>query len=84
MLDDARARLLASAKFDGIEVLKRYASITDPSRILVMIIVTERPARIHPADRMLNGCVPLTERRSFIDGFSVRTREPLSAFTTIF
>jgi outer membrane protein assembly factor BamA len=46
LLDEARARLLASGKFDDVQVLKRFASIADPSRILVMIVVDERPARI--------------------------------------
>ena len=46
LVDETRARLLASGRFDGVEVLKRYASIADPSRILVMIIVNEPPARV--------------------------------------
>jgi outer membrane protein assembly factor BamA len=35
-----------SGKFDDVTVLKRYASIEDPSRIVVVIVVNEGPVRI--------------------------------------
>ena len=35
-----------SRRFDRVDVLKRYASITDPSQILVLIQVDEGPVRI--------------------------------------
>lgn len=40
------ARLRASGKFDDVEVLKRFASISDLSQISVVIIVNEGPVRI--------------------------------------
>jgi outer membrane protein assembly factor BamA len=43
---DVTARLRASGKFDDVDVLKRFASIADPSRIVVVIIVNEGPVRI--------------------------------------
>lgn len=41
-----RARLKASGKFDQVDVLKRFASITDPTRITIVLIVNEGPVRI--------------------------------------
>jgi len=41
-----RARLKASGKFDEVEVLKRFASISDPTQITLVIIVDEGPVRI--------------------------------------
>lgn len=43
---DVTARLRASRKFDTIEVLKRFASIDDPAKIVVVMIVNEGPVRI--------------------------------------
>jgi hypothetical protein len=40
---DVTARLKASKKFDDVQVLKRFASISDASRITVVIIVNEGP-----------------------------------------
>jgi outer membrane protein assembly factor BamA len=41
-----RDRLKASGKFDQVEVLKRFASISDPSKITLVLIVNEGPVRI--------------------------------------
>lgn len=46
VLTDTRARLLATKRFEDVTVLKRYASISDASRISVLILVNERPVRI--------------------------------------
>ena len=46
LLSDAEARLRSSGRFDDVEVLKRYASISDPTQILVLIRVDEGPVRI--------------------------------------
>jgi len=40
------ARLRASDRFDTVEVLKRFASIEDLSKIVVVMIVNEGPVRI--------------------------------------
>jgi hypothetical protein len=39
-------RLRASDRFRGVEVLKRFASIADPSQVVIVIIVDEGPVRI--------------------------------------
>jgi outer membrane protein assembly factor BamA len=39
-------RLRASGRFRSVEVLKRFASITDPSKIAVVIVVDEGPVHI--------------------------------------
>jgi outer membrane protein assembly factor BamA len=40
------ARLRASKRFEQVDVLKRFASIADPSQIVLVIIVDEGPVRI--------------------------------------
>jgi outer membrane protein assembly factor BamA len=42
-LAEAESRLLASRRFTAIEVRRRYQSIADPSRILVVLLVDELP-----------------------------------------
>ena len=39
-------RLRATKRFDRVEVLKRYASITDPTQIVMVIIVDEGPVHV--------------------------------------
>jgi outer membrane protein assembly factor BamA len=45
-LPQAQAQLERSGKFDDVEVLKRFASITDLSKVAVVIIVNEGPVRL--------------------------------------
>jgi len=50
-IDDATieavaARLRAAKRFERVEVLKRFASIADPSQIMLVIIVDEGPVKI--------------------------------------
>lgn len=48
---DTTDRLRKARKFDDVTVLKRFASIDDPSRILIVIVVNEGPARFDvPSD----------------------------------
>src|SRR5262249_38300993 len=46
-VDDAAARLRASKKFEQVDVLKRFASIADPSQISLVILVDEGPVTLH-------------------------------------
>lgn len=43
---NATKQLKASDKFDDVQVLKRFASIDDPTQILLMLIVNEGPVQI--------------------------------------
>jgi outer membrane protein assembly factor BamA len=43
-LKEAEQKLRASRRFEGVELRRRYISIDDPSKILVMIVVDEHPA----------------------------------------
>ncbi len=43
---EAAERLRQSKKFEGVEVLKRFASIADPSQISAVIVVDEGPVTI--------------------------------------
>jgi outer membrane protein assembly factor BamA len=45
-VDTAAERLRAAKKFKSVEVLRRFASIADPTQILFVIIVDEGPVRI--------------------------------------
>ena len=45
-IDDVTARLRASKKFQEVQVLKRFASISDPTQIALVIVVNEGPVRI--------------------------------------
>lgn len=45
-IETARKALDRSGKFDDVQVLKRYASIEDPTQILIMLVVNEGPVRI--------------------------------------
>jgi len=49
LIEAARKRLTDTGRFDRVEVLKRFASIEDPTRIAVVIIVDERPASVSPS-----------------------------------
>ncbi len=46
ILTDATKRLRDSRKFESVDVLKRFASIEDASRIIIVIIVSEGPVRV--------------------------------------
>src|SRR5262245_36557076 len=43
---DVSARLRASKRFETVQVLKRFASIADPTQVLLVIIVDEGPVKI--------------------------------------
>jgi len=45
-VDDVAERLRATKHFQKVEVLKRFGSIADPSKIIIVIIVDEGPVRI--------------------------------------
>ena len=45
-VDEVAARLRTAKRFDNVRVLKRFASIEDPSQILLVIIVDEGPVHI--------------------------------------
>ena len=50
-LQQAERRLQDSGRFDAVEVRRRYRSISDPSEVLVILLVDERAA-IRPDDLM--------------------------------
>jgi len=47
---DITKRLRDTKKFDDVQVLKRYASIADPSQIVIVLMVNEGPVRIEVPD----------------------------------
>lgn len=49
-LSDAEARLRAAVKPDSVDVLKRFASISDPTQVLVLIQLDEGPVRVEIPD----------------------------------
>jgi outer membrane protein assembly factor BamA len=64
LIAEITKRLKDSGKFETIDVVKRFASIEDASRIIIVIIVSEGPVRIvMPGDA---GGQPQVQKRSFI------------------
>jgi outer membrane protein assembly factor BamA len=61
VLREAADRLQATRRFQHVDVLKRYASIADPSEILILIRVDEGPVRVVPG--RLPGQAPHVARR---------------------
>lgn len=49
-IEEIVARLRAANRFERVEVLKRFASIADPTQIALVIIVDEGPVRIEVSD----------------------------------
>jgi len=45
-LEQVTARLRGAKRFERVDVLKRYASIADPSQIMLVIVVDEGPVKI--------------------------------------
>jgi len=45
-IDDVAARLRATKRFKRVEVLKRFASIADPTQILLVVLVDEGPVKV--------------------------------------
>ncbi len=46
MLDEVAARLRATKRFEQVQVLKRFASIADPSQVVLVVIVDEGRVKI--------------------------------------
>jgi hypothetical protein len=91
-IDETASRLKATKKFERVQVLKRYASIADPSQILIVIIVDEGSVTIrttddpdHPAQVVRNHNIKLQFMPilSYEDGYGlaygvqVTRRDPL-------
>ncbi len=53
-LRDVEKRLKDSGRFEGVEVLKRFASIADPTQITLVIIINDGAARVE-FERMPGG-----------------------------
>ncbi len=62
LLAEAADRLTATRLFQHVDALKRYASITDPTQVAVLIRVDEGPVRVVPG--ALPGQAPHVARRS--------------------
>jgi outer membrane protein assembly factor BamA len=63
LLLEAESRLRTALKPDSVDVLKRFASISDPTKVLVLIQLDEGPVRVEvpPASR------PTVVRRSHLN-----------------
>jgi len=61
-VDDVTSRLRDSKKFHEIQVLKRFASISDPSKIVLILVVNEGAVRIDTPG--LPGSEPRVVKRS--------------------
>ena len=56
LLSDAEARLGKAMRFESVEVLKRFAAITDPDTVLILIQVDEGPVHVDMPDVEYGSC----------------------------
>jgi outer membrane protein assembly factor BamA len=79
--DQVAARLRATKRFDNVQVLKRFASIADPSQILLVIIVDEGPVHIERTDDPAHPTRIVRSRHLNLMVMPVLTREDGYGFT---
>ena len=65
LLASTSQRLIATKRFQHVDVLKRYASITDPTQIVVVIQIDEGPVHVVPA--VVPGQAPRVARRGALN-----------------
>ena len=65
-LEAVADRLRRSGRFDSVEVLKRYASIADPTRISLVLLVNEGPVRLEWPDEDDPSAEPKVVRRGVL------------------
>ena len=65
-LEAVTERLRRSGRFDEVEVLKRYASIADPSQVALVILVNEGPVRLEWPDEDDPDAEPKIVRRGVL------------------
>jgi outer membrane protein assembly factor BamA len=61
--DEVAARLRAAKRFESVEVLKRFASISDPDQIVLVIIVDDGRVALDWSDGESAGTPRVTRRR---------------------
>lgn len=79
--DEVAARLRTAKRFDSVQVLKRFASIEDPSQILLVIIVDEGPVHIERTGDPSNPTRVVRSHRLGLMVMPVLTREDGYGFT---
>jgi outer membrane protein assembly factor BamA len=80
-LDEVAARLRTAKRFDDVRVLKRFASIEDPSQILLVIIVDEGPVHIERTGDEVNPTRVVRSHPLGLMVMPVLTREDGYGFT---
>ena len=80
-VDDVAARLRTAKRFDDVRVLKRFASIEDPSQILLVIIVDEGPVHIERTGDEVNPTRVVRSHPLGLMVMPVLTREDGYGFT---
>ena len=73
LVEAVTARLVATKRFESVRVLKRFASIADPSQILIVIIVDEGAVRIERTGDPENPTRVVRSRRSALMLFTRST-----------
>ena len=81
LVDDVNARLRASKRFETVEVRKRFASIADPSQIVLVIIVNEGPVKIEFTGDPANPTRVVRRRNWNLMFFPILTSEDGYGFT---
>jgi len=80
-VDEVAARLRSAKRFDDVRVLKRFASIEDPSQILLVIIVDEGPVHIERTGDEVNPTRVVRSHPLGLMVMPVLTREDGYGFT---
>ena len=80
-VDEVAARLRNAKRFDDVRVLKRFASIEDPSQILLVIIVDEGPVHIERTGDEVNPTRVVRSHPLGLMVMPVLTREDGYGFT---
>jgi outer membrane protein assembly factor BamA len=80
-VDEVAARLRTAKRFDDVRVLKRFASIEDPSQILLVIIVDEGPVHIERTGDEVNPTRVVRSHPLGLMVMPVLTREDGYGFT---
>jgi len=81
LVDEVTARLRAAKKFDSVQVLKRFASISDPTQVLLVIVVDEGAVHVESTGDPANPTRVVRARRLGLMFLPILYREDGYGFT---
>lgn len=81
LVDEVTARLRAARKFENVQVLKRFASISDPTQVLLVIVVDEGAVHVEATGDPANPTRVVRSRRLGLMFLPILYREDGYGFT---